>query len=239
MSVSGFHNRQNALDPLIYALGEAQRADRGYRQFRLGTVQNIFGTLDNAGATVLFDGEVTATSKRYRSLRGEPLGPGDRVVLAQVASTWVIIGALYDGGTGTWWWGDGTDVWNASVPTVDSGIDGMQIVVGSRPYGRHAFVSVSLAWTGDHTNRVSIYLSGSQVYPGGGSGLTGVVAGGNNQYHIHLAQLPIGIPANNAGNFQIMWNASDSTGGVTLTERRMLVEVRRTLWSGGGGQDLA
>lgn len=90
MSVSGFHSRESALDPLIYAISEAQRADRGYRSLRLATVT------DNSPLQVMFDGEVTSSGQTYKSVNDYWPNQGDRVLMGQVGSGWVCLGKLGD-----------------------------------------------------------------------------------------------------------------------------------------------
>lgn len=48
----------------------------------------------NGGCTLIFPGQETASPKRYKCLRSAPLRRNDRVVLAKMSGTYVILGKL-------------------------------------------------------------------------------------------------------------------------------------------------
>ena len=47
------------------------------------------------GSTLIFDGETTATSKRYKRISGVTFATGNRVLVAKLSGTYVIIGRIY------------------------------------------------------------------------------------------------------------------------------------------------
>lgn len=75
------------LDPLILAL--ANRGTKVPATFRLGEVTSITG-----GLFVKFDGETAASTKSYPKISTFAPAVADRVLLARVGSTWVVIGAI-------------------------------------------------------------------------------------------------------------------------------------------------
>jgi len=56
-------------------------------QFKLGTIVSV----DSAGATIAFDGE-TATSKKYKPLKSYIPVAGNRVIIAWISGTGIILG---------------------------------------------------------------------------------------------------------------------------------------------------
>lgn len=79
----------DALDPIVYALGDAGAT--GPSQYKLATVTNITG-----GISVQFDSESIPSTKKYKRLSAYTAVINHRVLLAKVGSTWVILGTLVD-----------------------------------------------------------------------------------------------------------------------------------------------
>lgn len=75
------------LDPLIEALQGVRGKTRS--PFRLGTVTGTTG-----GVQVQFDGESATSPKAYKRLGSYTPTVGNRVILARVGSTWVVMGAV-------------------------------------------------------------------------------------------------------------------------------------------------
>lgn len=75
------------LDPLILAISGAKQKSKS--QFRLGTVTGTTG-----GVQVQFDGEGATSPKAYTRLSSYAPTTNDRVLLAQVGSTWVVLGKV-------------------------------------------------------------------------------------------------------------------------------------------------
>ncbi|HLS53297.1 MAG TPA: hypothetical protein VK031_04940 [Tissierellaceae bacterium] len=59
--------------------------------FKLGVVADLFG---NGTAKITFDGETEASTKQYSYLSSYKPKKGDRVLLAKVGGTYVILGNL-------------------------------------------------------------------------------------------------------------------------------------------------
>lgn len=47
-----------------------------------------------AGATLIFDGQTTATTKRYKRLASYTPAAGDRVLVAKISGSYVILGKI-------------------------------------------------------------------------------------------------------------------------------------------------
>ena len=60
------------------------------RVFRLGEVDSVSGGLP----AILFDGEETASGKLYAKLDGYSPTTGDRVLLAKVSGTYIVLGKV-------------------------------------------------------------------------------------------------------------------------------------------------
>lgn len=58
--------------------------------FYLATV----GSYTTAGATLIFDGQTTATTKRYKRLASYTPAAGDRVLVAKISGSYVILGKI-------------------------------------------------------------------------------------------------------------------------------------------------
>jgi hypothetical protein len=58
--------------------------------FRLGKVDSVTGGLP----TIQFDGEETASGKLYAKLDGYSPTTGDRVLLAKVSGTYIVLGKV-------------------------------------------------------------------------------------------------------------------------------------------------
>ena len=58
--------------------------------FRLGRVDSVTGGLP----TIQFDGEETASGKLYAKLDGYSPTTGDRVLLAKVSGTYIVLGKV-------------------------------------------------------------------------------------------------------------------------------------------------
>ena len=58
--------------------------------FRTATIHNT----NSEGAQLVFSGETTATVKRYKRISSYTPAVGDRVLLAPVSGTWLIIGKI-------------------------------------------------------------------------------------------------------------------------------------------------
>lgn len=82
--------RRGALDSLRVAMEAHAKADRPHRTFTFGTVQSTGVN----GCTVLLDGETVQGDKAYKWLGTSPV-IGDRVMLAWVSRTYVILGVLH------------------------------------------------------------------------------------------------------------------------------------------------
>lgn len=60
-------------------------------QFLLATVGS---SVDGGGTTLRVDGDSSAGTQRYRKISGQSLAAGDRVLVAQVGGSYVIIGRI-------------------------------------------------------------------------------------------------------------------------------------------------
>ena len=60
------------------------------KAFRLGRVDSVTGGLP----TIQFDGEETASGKLYAKLDGYSPTTGDRVLLAKVSGTYIVLGKV-------------------------------------------------------------------------------------------------------------------------------------------------
>ena len=61
-------------------------------EFKLATVVSYDST---NGSTLLFDGESTATTKRYKRLYSYSGAANHRVLVAKVSGTYIILGRVY------------------------------------------------------------------------------------------------------------------------------------------------
>lgn len=61
-------------------------------ELRLATVVDYNST---TGSTLLFDGESTATTKRYKRLYSYSGAANHRVLVAKVSGTYIILGRVY------------------------------------------------------------------------------------------------------------------------------------------------
>lgn len=53
------------------------------------------GSVSAAGTTLILDGQTSATTKRYkRVVTGQTLAAGDRVLVARISGTFVILGKI-------------------------------------------------------------------------------------------------------------------------------------------------
>ena len=52
------------------------------------------GSYTTAGATLIFDGQTTATTKRYKRLASYTPAAGDRVLVAKISGSYVILGKI-------------------------------------------------------------------------------------------------------------------------------------------------
>ena len=59
---------------------------------RIATVGSYNST---SGSTLIFDGESAATEKRYKRLYNMTFSAGQRVLVAKVSGTYVILGRIY------------------------------------------------------------------------------------------------------------------------------------------------
>lgn len=87
------------LDPLLEALRDA--GEPSASDVRLATVTDAAS--GSSGYLVRFDGEGSASSRRYRSLSG--VNVNDRVAMIRAGSTWVIVGKIgagYHPGNAEW-----------------------------------------------------------------------------------------------------------------------------------------
>ncbi len=133
-------------------------------------------------------------------------------------------------------WRDGTNASSGTVPTSDTLVSGMEVNLGTEDYDRVAFVSFACLFTGDHTNRFSIYLNGTQAFPTGDTGVIAHVNGGNSSYTATVSNIPIAVAAGAAGDLEVRWNASDTTTAVTFIERSVTAYVHPGTWAGGTGE---
>lgn len=58
--------------------------------FKLATVKSV----NSAGVTVILDGETTTTSQRFTRLESAAIAAGDRVLLAAVSGSYVVLGKI-------------------------------------------------------------------------------------------------------------------------------------------------
>ena len=58
-------------------------------EYKLGTVTSTSG-----GVSVQFDGETTPSTKKYKRLSSYTPAVGDRVLMAEIAGTYVILGKV-------------------------------------------------------------------------------------------------------------------------------------------------
>ena len=78
------------LAPLVAALvATRQAAGASLPPHRLGTVTSVA-----SGVAVMFDGEGAASGRTYPYLSPYTPTVGDRVLLGQVGTTWVVLGAV-------------------------------------------------------------------------------------------------------------------------------------------------
>ena len=64
----------------------------GITKLLLATV----GDYDNStGTTLIFDGADTATTKRYKRVGSASLSAGNRVLVAKISGTYLILGQIY------------------------------------------------------------------------------------------------------------------------------------------------
>lgn len=77
----------NLILPAEMAAGSA---DSG--SFRLATVADYNSS---TGSTLKFAGESSASAKRYKRISGVTFSTGDRVLVARISGTYVIIGRVY------------------------------------------------------------------------------------------------------------------------------------------------
>lgn len=84
---------RDPLGPLLGALTTARRGQSNPPPHRLAT---ITGTDDVgiSGAHLQFDGETSPSARAYTYLSSYTPTVDDRVLLAQVGTTWVILGAV-------------------------------------------------------------------------------------------------------------------------------------------------
>ena len=61
-------------------------------EFKLATVVSYDAS---NGSTLLFDGESTATTKRYKRLASWGGAAGHRVLVAKISGTYIILGRVY------------------------------------------------------------------------------------------------------------------------------------------------
>lgn len=61
-------------------------------ELRIATVADYNSS---TGSTLIFDGETTATAKRYKRISGVTFATGNRVLVAKISGTYVIIGRIY------------------------------------------------------------------------------------------------------------------------------------------------
>lgn len=53
------------------------------------------GSVSSAGTTLILDGQTSATTKRYkRVVTGQTLAAGDRVLVARISGTYLILGKI-------------------------------------------------------------------------------------------------------------------------------------------------
>ena len=61
-------------------------------ELKLATIVTYSST---AGCTLLFDGETTPTTKKFKRLYSFSVGSGYRVLVAKVSGTYIILGRVY------------------------------------------------------------------------------------------------------------------------------------------------
>lgn len=57
-------------------------------------IATIITASSSAGCTILIDGETTATTKKYKRISSYSPAVGDRVLVAEIAGSYVIIGKV-------------------------------------------------------------------------------------------------------------------------------------------------
>lgn len=63
------------------------------------------GSINSNGATLIFDGQTEATTKRYKTIAtGSQLAAGHRVVVVKHSGTYVVLGRLTTNGVSYLWW---------------------------------------------------------------------------------------------------------------------------------------
>ena len=60
-------------------------------ELRLATIDSYSSS---SGSTLIFDGETTATTKRYKKLSNASLGNGYRVLVPKISGTYIILGRV-------------------------------------------------------------------------------------------------------------------------------------------------
>lgn len=82
-------------DDLLGLIRQTVREEMADSSFSIGTVDTVDGT----SASVRFDGETSASVKKYPTVGYTPVA-GDRVVLSLVGRSWVILGKVSSGAAG-------------------------------------------------------------------------------------------------------------------------------------------
>lgn len=77
------------LDPLLAALAASRKGDPTLPAHRLATVTSTAG-----GLQLMFDGETSSSGRSYPRLDSYTPAVPDRVLLAQVGTTWVVLGKI-------------------------------------------------------------------------------------------------------------------------------------------------
>ncbi len=113
---------------------------------------------------------------------------------------------------------------SGTVPSVDTQVAGMIITIPSAEVTRVAFVGFNILFTGAHTNRFSIYLDGTKVWPAANNA-NASNHGGNTTYELDITGVPLVLAADVGHTIELKWNASDSTAAVTFNERLLYADV--------------
>lgn len=71
---------------------DPQSEEAQHTELLLATVGSYSSTL---GTTLIFDGADTATTKRYKRVGSASLSAGNRVLVAKISGTYLILGRIY------------------------------------------------------------------------------------------------------------------------------------------------
>lgn len=76
----------------LFITEQTAGAQPGRAELLLATVGNYNSS---TGTTLIFDGADTATTKRYKRVGSASLSAGNRVLVAKISGTYLILGRIY------------------------------------------------------------------------------------------------------------------------------------------------